>query len=197
MRGQNIAPFGINAGIAAAAVAGGMFLPGMFGTLAGRLLAMQFLVVGSIMMLYVVVWIRSRELEKPDGRPKVPAAIVALVCCAYLFGALQLGGLLGVAEFLLLAGGTFFGALSGERGVREAAQVGARGIVAFSALIALSIVFGLPEQVWRWPGANGSVAAAGLYFALLAAAEATPLYPRLAAWILMVIERSARPPPRD
>jgi amino acid transporter len=196
MRGQNVAPFGINAGIAAAAVAGGMFLPGTFGTLAGRLLAMQFLVVGSIMMLYVAIWIRRRELQKPDGRPKVPAAIVAVLCCAYLLGAMQLGGLPGVAEFLLLAGGTFLGAWSGERGVREAALVGARGVVAFPALIALSVVFGLPEEVWRWPGASGSVAAAGLYFAVLATAEATPLYPHLATWILMAIERCT-PPPRD
>jgi len=181
-------PFGINAVLALAAVVGGALLPQYFGTLAGRLLAMQFMVVHAIVMLYVFAWARRKAVaEGKTGDAKLLTGALWFMTAAYPLVAHGVGGLFGLVEFAALASGTFLGAWDNKHGRRELMQIGVRWAVAFIALVAATNGFGLPEDVDRWPGASGSVSAAGLYFGALAAAEAAPrFYRQIVAriWIL-------------
>ena len=187
-------PFGINAVLALAAVAGGMLLPQYFGTLAGRLLGMQFLVVHAIAMLYAFAWARRRALaEGKDSDARLLNATLWIMYAVYPLVAWSIGGPFGLVEFAALAGGTFLGAWDERHGRCELMQIGVRWGVAFIALIIATNSFGLPKRVEHWPGAYGSVAAAGLYFGALAAAEAAPrFYWRLVVrirWIAMRLRR--------
>lgn len=194
LRRPGATPFGINAALALAAVAGGLLLPRYFGTLAGRLLAMQFLVVHAIVMLYAVAWARRRA--RAQGNEKDARFLnVALwmMYAVYPLGAWSIGGPFGLVEFAALAGGTFLGAWDEKHGRRELMEIGVRWGVAFIALVAATNGFGLPVYVDRWPGASGSVAAAGIYFGALAAVEAWPrFYRRLAARIWRAVKRARR-----
>jgi len=187
-------PFGINAGLALAAVAGGMLLPQYFGTLAGRLLAMQFLVVHAIGMLYGFAWARRRALaEGKDNDARLLNAPLWIMYAVYPLVAWSIGGPFGLLEFAALAGGTFLGAWDEKHGRRELMQIGLRWGVAFIALVFATEGFGLSGNVDRWPGASGSVAAAGLYFGALATAEASPrFYRRLGARIWWAVRRARR-----
>ena len=187
-------PFGINAALALAAVAGGTLLPQYFGTLAGRLLAMQFLVVHAVMAFYAVAWARrSARAQGSEGTASLLNAVLWVMYAVYPLVAWSIGGPFGLVEFAVLAGGTFLGAWDEKHGRRELMEIGVRWGVAFIALVAASEGFGLPVYVDRWPGASGSVAAAGLYFGALAAAEAAPrFYLRLVVrmrWITMRARR--------
>lgn len=194
MERRRATPFGINFGLALAAVAGGALLPQYLGTLAGRLLAMQFLVVHAIAMLYAFAWARRGALaEGKDGDARWLTGVLWVMYAVYPLGAWSIGGPFGLVEFVLLGSGTFLGAWDKNHGRRELMQIGVRWAVAFVALIVATKGFGLPVNVDRWPGASGSVAAAGMYFGALAAAEAAPrFYRRLAARIWRAVRRARR-----
>jgi len=194
MQRNSATPFGINAGLALIAVMGGALLPQNFGTLAGRLLAMQFLVVHAVMMLYVFAWWRRRALDEgKEGDARFLNVALWIMYAAYPLGAWSMGGPFGLVEFAALASGTFLGAWDEKRGRHELMQIGLRWGVAFVALLVATNGFGLPVYVDRWPGASGSVAAAGLYFGALAAAEAAPrFYRRLGAWVWRAVRRARR-----
>ena len=193
-RNPGATPFGINAALGLAAVAGGLLLPQLFGTLAGRLLAMQFLVVHAVAMLYGFAWARRRaRAEGNESDARLLKGALWIMYAVYPLGAWSIGGPFGLVEFAALAGGTFLGAWDEKHGRRELMQIGVRWAVAFIALLVATKGFGLPVEVERWPGASGSVAAAGLYFGALAAAEAAPrFYCRLVVrmrWLLMRARR--------
>lgn len=193
-RNRRATPFGINAGLALAAVAGGTLLPKYLGAIGGRLLAMQFLVVHAVMMLYVVAWFRRRALDQGrSGEAKLLTGTLWVFYAVYLIGAWSIGGPFGVVEFAALAAGTFLGAWDERHGRRELMQIGARWAVAFMALVVVVNAFSLPKRVEHWPGAYGSVVAAGVYFGVLSAAEAVPrFYWRLVVrmrWFAMRLRR--------
>ncbi len=191
---RSATPFGINAALALAAVVGGLLLPQYFGELAGRLLAMQFLVVHAIAMLYGFAWWKRRALaEGKEANARLLTGMLWVMYAAYPLAALSMGGLFGLVEFAALASGTFLGAWDERHGRRELFQIGAHWAVAFLALMIATNAFGLPKHVEAWPGAYGSVAAAGLYFGALAAAEAAPrFYRRLVVWMRWLAMRARR-----
>ncbi|TAK43388.1 MAG: hypothetical protein EPO27_15180 [Betaproteobacteria bacterium] len=173
--------FGYGAALGAFAVAGGLLLPDVFGTLAGNLLAMQFLVLLFIVFLLGIVFVRRISFARKAPQAllearKLTAWIIDFEVVFFLFGAALVGGFLGPLEFIALTGATFLGALRGEHGARELAEVGLRCGLAFMVLLAVSGASELPHRVNDWPGARGSVLAAGLYFGFLAIVETTPFY---------------------
>lgn len=187
-------PFGINAALALAAVAGGILLPQYLGTLAGRLLAMQFLVVHAVMMLYVVAWWQRRARDRGESSiARFLTGVMWFLYAMYPLSAWSLGGPFGLLEFAVLAGGTFLGAWHESHGRRELMQIGVRWAVAFVALAVVMNAFSLPKRVEHWPGRYGSIGAAGVYFGALAAAEALPrFYGRLVVWMRWLILRLRR-----
>ena len=60
------------------------------------------------------------------------------------------------------------------------------------ALFLVGILFPLPEHFDHWAGAPGSVAAAGCYFGVMAAAEAAGAFPRIAKRFLAIAEYAKR-----
>lgn len=188
MQRRSATPFGINAVLALAAVVGGLLLPQYLGTLAGRLLAMQMLVVHAVAMLYGFASGRRKSLaEGKQGDAKIFTVALWTMYATYPLAAWSIGGPFGLVEFVALGSGTFLGAWDDKHNRRERLQIGVRWAVAFAALLVATQIFGFPSNLDRWPGASGSVAAAGLYFGALAAAEAAPqFYRRLAArsWVL-------------
>jgi hypothetical protein len=174
--------FGYSAALGAVAVAGGLLLPAAFGRLAGNLLAMQFVVVLFVVFLMGLVFVRRVSLAHRDPGQllearKLTAWIIDGEMVFFLVISVVVGGVLGPLEFLALAGATFLGALRGEHGSRGLAETGTRCAGAFAALLAVSAACELPQQVDEWPGARGSILAAGIYFGFLAVVEATPFYP--------------------
>lgn len=194
MHRRRATPFGINAGLALAAVAGGALLPQYLGTLAGRLLEMQVLVVHAVAMLYGFAWVRRKaRAEGKESDAKLLTGALWVMAGVYPLAAYGIGGPFGPVEFVLLGGATFLGAWDDKHGRRELIEIGVRWAVAFVALIAARVAAGLPAQSDSWPGRSGSVLAAGLYFGALAAAEAWPRFYRyLVAQIWFIAKRLRR-----
>jgi hypothetical protein len=197
---RNVSPFGINAALGVLAVAGGLVAPQALGGLAGSLLAMQCFVIMAIAMLFGLLLVRQRVASQPTRQlaegERMLRWIIDLVILSFLLVSFEVGGPFGPLEFLALVGATFLGALRGEHGARELAETGVRCLGALAALLLADALFQLPQELQAWPGARGSVAAAGVYFSLLAVAEKTPLYPKATEQMLALVAllRAPQPP---
>ena len=73
--------------------------------------------------------------------------------------------------------------------MRELAELGARLLVAVIAVVAVAWGAHLPKDHHQWPGASGTIMAAGIYFGALALVEAAGIYPRLAKFLIESFEK--------
>jgi len=111
---------------------------------------------------------------------------VALFAYLYLQAAHSLLGWLGALTMIGIFLGTYgaflvpsaTSAATASRG-RRAAEIGVRWGVSMLAYGLISSAFALPELVNTWAEQRESVALGAVYFAVLAAVECTPLYPRI------------------
>ncbi len=187
LRLSALPPYQISLSLGVLAVAGGVLVPGLFGNLAGRLLAIQMVVITAIGFVVVALLLRRRPLAGPETR-KTLARVVDVAMLVCVLASFVFGGVTGPLEFLALAGATVIGALRGEHDARELADVGVRCAVAGLILQVVAGLSGLGERIGDWPGAPGSVAAAGVYFGTLAVLERTPVYAYGARRVLEVVE---------
>ena len=197
---HGVPPFSLNIGLAAFAVGGGMLLPGLFGGLAGSLLAMQGFVIMTLIVVLCLLLVRKRVSAQRDPEralkdEKYLSWLVDFVVLSFVIGSFGVGGIFGPLEYLVLAGATILGTLRGRFGPQELADIGVRCAIALLALSTVKFLCGLPDPVDRWPGASGSIAAAGVYFSALAYAEGAGIYPPIVKFILKAAEEARRNQP--
>lgn len=193
-----VPPFTFNAGLAVFPVAGGLLLPGWLGSVAGSLLAMQAFVALSFCFLFALLLVRhsmrskQRDLAAVQRDLKGWTWMFDYLAAFFLLASITIGGILGPLEFVVLAGTAYIGAGRDRHDARVVAELGAGFAVTVVALLLVAVLFRLPEQFEHWAGARGSVAAAGCYFGMIAAAEAAGAFPQIVKRFLAIAAYAKR-----